>query len=150
MDDSPPEHKREGRIRRRLVQGDPTYAAMVEALDRNVGRVLRALSRNGLAERTVVVFTSDNGGLATGGGAPTTNRPLAEGKGWTHEGGHRVPLIVRWPGLTARQRATRILETPLTTPDVFPTVLDAAGLDTPGGQECDGRTLRPALAGDPL
>jgi arylsulfatase A-like enzyme len=146
----PTEHKRDGRIERRLVQSDPTYAAMVEALDRNVGRVLDALERSGQADDTVVVFTSDNGGLATAEGSPTTNRPLAEGKGWMHEGGNRVPLLVRWPGVTDRAGAPEAVDEPATSPDVYPTLLDAAGVPIPEGQGVDGESLRPVLTGGSL
>jgi len=142
----PTEHKRDGRIRRRRIQGHPTYAAMVEALDRCVGRVVDALERTGRLEETVIVFTSDNGGLATAEGSPTTNRPLAEGKGWMQEGGNRVPLLVRWPGVTD---GPALCETPVTTPDLYPTLLDAAGVPVPD-QPVEGTGLRPALAGDGL
>ncbi|MFB6227720.1 MAG: sulfatase [Halobacteriales archaeon] len=141
----PYEDGKNGRIRRRLVQSDPTYAAMVEALDRAVGRVLDALERTGLAEETVVAFTSDNGGLATVGRSPTTNRPLAEGKGWMNEGGNRVPFIVRWPGVTDDPDAPDLIETPVTSPDVYPTLLDAAGVPLPE-EPIDGESLRPVLA----
>ena len=70
---------------------------MIENLDWNIGRLLLALEQSGQAENTIVIFTSDNGGLATAEGSPTTNRPLSEGKGWMYEGGTREPLIVRWP-----------------------------------------------------
>jgi arylsulfatase A-like enzyme len=146
----PTEHKKDDRIRRRLVQSDPTYAAMVEALDRNVGRVLEALERTGQAGNTIVVFTSDNGGLATAEGSPTTNRPLAEGKGWMQEGGNRVPLVVRWPGVTDTDEAPDLVETPVTSPDVYPTLLDAAGVAVPDGQARDGESLRKAIVGEGL
>jgi arylsulfatase A-like enzyme len=141
----PYEDGKDARIRRRLVQSDPGYAAMVEALDRVVGRVLDALERTGLAENTVVVFTSDNGGLATTSRSPTTNRPLAEGKGWMNEGGNRVPFIVRWPGVTDDPDAPDLIETPVTSPDVYPTLLDAAGVPLPE-EPIDGESLRPLLA----
>jgi arylsulfatase A-like enzyme len=146
----PAEHKQDGRIKRRLVQSDPTYAAMIEALDRNVGRVLDALERTGQADDTVVIFTSDNGGLATAEWAPTTNRPLAEGKGWMVEGGNRVPMIVRWPGVTDTDDAPDMIGTPVTSPDVFPTALDAADAPAPDGQAIDGESLRPLLSGGDL
>jgi arylsulfatase A-like enzyme len=144
----PTEHKRDGRIRRRLVQSHPTYAAMVEALDRTVGRVLDALDRTGATEDTVVVFSSDNGGLATAEGSPTTNRPLREGKGWMAEGGNRVPLVVRWPGVTDAPDAPDVCGTPVTSPDLYPTVLTAAGASPPDDQAVDGVDLRPLLDGD--
>jgi arylsulfatase A-like enzyme len=143
----PTEHKKDRRIKRRLVQSHPTYAAMVEALDRNVGRVLDALERTDQLENTVVVFTSDNGGLATAEGSPTTNRPLRNGKGWMHEGGNRVPLVVRWPGVTDDPGAPDRCETPVVTPDLYPTLLGAAGVSTPEDQPVDGIDLRSVLAG---
>jgi arylsulfatase A-like enzyme len=144
----PTEHKKDGRIERRLVHSDPTYAAMVEALDRNVGRVLDALERTGQAENTVVVFTSDNGGLATAEGSPTTNRPLSEGKGWMAEGGNRVPLIVRWPGVTDSDDTADVIDAPVVSPDVYATALDAAGVSVPDGQARDGESLRTAIEGE--
>jgi len=142
----PTEHKRDKRIKRRLVQSDPTYAAMVEALDRVVGRLLNALERTGRAEDTVVVFSSDNGGLATAEDSPTTNRLLSDGKGWMGEGGNRVPMIVRWPGVTDDEDAPDIVETPVTSPDIYPTLLDAAGVEPPEWKALDGESLRPLLA----
>lgn len=140
----PYEDGKSERIRRRLVQSDPGYAAMVEALDRAVGQVLDALGRTGLAQNTVVVFTSDNGGLATVGRSPTTNRPLAEGKGWMNEGGNRVPFVVRWPGVTDDPDAPDLIKTPVTSPDIYPTLLDAAGISLPE-EPIDGKNLRPVL-----
>jgi arylsulfatase A-like enzyme len=142
----PSEHKRDDRIRRRLVQSDPTYAAMVEAMDRNVGRVLETLERTGQAENTIVIVTSDNGGLSTTEGSPTTNRPLAEGKGWMLEGGNRVPMLVRWPGVTDTESAPDLIETPVITSDIHPTICEAVGVDPPAGQAIDGASLRPLLA----
>ncbi len=146
----PAEHKKDNRIKRRLVQSDPVYAAMVESLDRNVGNILDALERTGHADDTVVVFTSDNGGLATAEGSPTTNRPLAEGKGWMEEGGNRVPLLVRWPGVTDETGSPLLVDEPAISPDVFATILEAANVDYPSHQPCDGVSLRPALAGESL
>lgn len=141
----PYEGAQDRRITRRTVQSDPTYAAMVEALDRNVGRVLDALERTGQADDTVVIFTSDNGGLATLEGSPTSNRPLREGKGWMEEGGNRVPFIVRWPGVTDAADAPSMIDTLVTSPDVYATALAAAGAPIPDGQAVDGEDLRPLL-----
>jgi arylsulfatase A-like enzyme len=93
----------------------------------------------------VVVFTSDNGGLATAEGSPTCNAPLAEGKGWMYEGGTREPLIVRWPGVT---RAGSLCDVPVTSPDVYPTFLEIAGLDPLPRQHVDGVSIAPLLKGD--
>ena len=90
--------RRDERILRRTVQSHPTYAAMIENLDTNVGRLLDALEHEDLLEDTLIVFTSDNGGLVTSEGSPTSCAPLAEGKGWTEEGGVRIPMIIRLPG----------------------------------------------------
>lgn len=138
-------HQRGARIVRRTVQSDPDYAAMVENLDSNIGRLMNALERSGKAENTLVIFTSDNGGLATAEGSPTTNAPLAEGKGWTEEGGIRVPFIAHWP--RAIPAGTRIAE-PVTSPDVYPTLLSVANLAAMPEQHVDGVDVSPLLRGD--
>jgi arylsulfatase A-like enzyme len=140
----PCEHKKDQRIVRRLIQSNPTYAAMVYNLDENIGRLLEAIGRAGKAENTVVIFTSDNGGLATAEGSPTSNAPLSEGKGWMYEGGTREPLIVRWPGVV---EAGSQCSVPVTSTDFYPTMLQAAGLDLIPEQHCDGVSLLPLLKG---
>ena len=140
----PSEHKRDQRVVRRLFQSDPGYAAMVWSLDENIGRLLRVLDEQGIADNTLLVFTSDNGGLATAEGSPTCNAPLAEGKGWMYEGGTREPLIVRWPGVTPPGSLCR---TPVTSPDFYPTFLEAAGLDPMPDQHTDGVSIASLLAG---
>jgi arylsulfatase A-like enzyme len=137
-------HKREGHVVRRLLQSDPTYAAMIWSLDENIGRLLAAVAEAGKAEDTVVFFTSDNGGLATAEGSPTCNAPLSEGKGWMYEGGTREPLLVSWPGQT---RPGGTCSVPVTTPDFYPTMLEMAGLDPIPEQHCDGLSLAPLLRG---
>jgi arylsulfatase A-like enzyme len=140
----PCEHKKDQRIVRRLIQSNPTYAAMVYNLDENIGRLLEAIGQAGRAENTVVIFTSDNGGLATAEGSPTSNAPLSEGKGWMYEGGTREPLIVRWPGVV---EAGSQCSVPVTSTDFYPTMLQAAGLDLIPEQHCDGVSLLPLLKG---
>jgi len=140
----PCEHKRDGRVIRRRFQSDPGYAAMVQTVDANVGRLLAALDEAGVADNTVVVFTSDNGGLATAEGSPTCNAPLAEGKGWMYEGGTREPMLVRWPGVTAPDSLCRV---PITSPDLYPTFLEIAGLAPRPAQHCDGVSFAPLLRG---
>jgi arylsulfatase A-like enzyme len=146
---APCQHLRTQRIERRVVQSDPAYAAMIENLDRNIGRVLGAVERAGLTDNTLVVFTSDNGGLATessatAGGPPTCNLPLAEGKGWMYEGGTRVCQLVAWPG---RVRPGSLCAHPVTSTDWYPTLLEAAGLPLMPRQHVDGVSLIPLLAG---
>ena len=132
--------------RARVVQGHPVYAAMVEAMDRAVGRVLSALRENGLADETIVVFTSDNGGLSTSEGHNTSNRPLRGGKGWLYEGGIREPYLIRWPGVTT---AGRTSDVPVVSTDLYPTLLAAAGLSLRPDQHVDGTSLVPVLRGRP-
>jgi arylsulfatase A-like enzyme len=143
----PTERLADGRIKRRREQSHPVYAAMVEALDRAVGRLLTALEANDLAEETIVVFTSDNGGLATSEGSPTTNRPLRDGKGWVYEGGNRVPLVIHWPGVTDQPGAPAVCEEPVTSPDLYQTVRRMAGDTSPMAHDVDGVDLMPLLEG---
>lgn len=135
----PTEQLRHANVRRRLVQAHPKYAAMIENMDWNIGRLLAEVDDN-----TLVIFTSDNGGLSTAEGSPTTNRPLAEGKGWMYEGGTREPLIVRWPGHVEPGSECHSL---VTSPDFYPTLLEAAGLPPRPEQHVDGMSFLPALRG---
>jgi arylsulfatase A-like enzyme len=143
----PCQHKRDQRIRRRLFQSDPVYAAMIENLDANIGRVLETLEKAGLTENALVIFTSDNGGLATSEGSPTCNAPLAEGKGWMYEGGTRVCQIARWP---ARINPGSVSSAVTTSTDWYPTLLDIAGLAPMPQQHVDGISLTPAFDRKPL
>jgi arylsulfatase A-like enzyme len=130
----------------RVVQGHPVYAAMVEAMDRAVGQVLQSLRENGLSDETIVVFTSDNGGLSTSEGHNTSNRPLRGGKGWLYEGGIREPYVIRWPGVTT---AGRTSDVPVISTDFYPTLLDAVGLPLRPEQHVDGTSLAAVLKGRP-
>jgi uncharacterized sulfatase len=120
--DPPPPHP--GDPVTRAVQDHPVYAGMIREMDEAVATVLAAVERTGLAGDTLVVFSSDNGGLSTAEGAPTSNLPLRAGKGFVYEGGIRVPLLVRWPGVVAAGATSAV---PVTTLDVAATLLDAAG-----------------------
>jgi arylsulfatase A-like enzyme len=133
------------RIKRRLLHSDPVYAAMIESLDENIGKVLSALERTGQADNTLVIFTSDNGGLATAEISPTCNKPYAEGKGWMYEGGTREPLIVRLPGIAC---AGALSKAYVTGSDYYPTILEAAGLPLKPEQHVDGRSFYAALKGE--
>ena len=138
---------REGERDVRLAQEHVVYAAMVEAMDLAVGKVLAKLDELGLRENTLVIFTSDNGGLSTGEGCPTSNHPLRAGKGWLYEGGIREPLLVRWPAVV---KAGSVVSTPVSSPDFFPTLLEAAGAKPQAGQTLDGASLVPLLKGGVL
>lgn len=142
-----PQWGREGERDVRLVQEHAVYAGMVEAMDLAVGKVLAKLEELGLRENTLVVFTSDNGGLSTSEGWPTSNLPLRGGKGWMYEGGIREPLLVRWPGVV---KPGSVVETPVSSLDFFPTLLDAAGAKPAPGQVLDGASLLPILRGGSL
>lgn len=126
----------------RLVQEHAVYAGMVEAMDQAVGKVLAKLDELKLTDRTLVVFTSDNGGLSTSEGWPTSNLPLRGGKGWLYEGGIREPLLVRWPGVI---KPGTVINEPVISPDLFPTVLEATGIPLPAGHPADGISWVPLL-----
>lgn len=125
-----------------------TYAAMVEHLDRNTGRLLAKIDELDLEDETIVVFYSDNGGLRqmfTGKGPiVTTNAPLRDEKGTLYEGGIREPLIVRWPGVV---KPGSTCGTAVTSVDFYPTLSEIAGAPRPSGQALDGRSLLPLLRG---
>jgi len=120
---------------------------MIESMDKAVGIVLDKLDSLHLTGNTLVVFTSDNGGLATAEGSPTSNLPLRAGKGWLYEGGIRVPTIVRLPGVT---KANSTCATPIISNDYFPTFCEVAGRLTGSAQRIDGVSLVPALRGEEL
>ena len=132
------EHERDVR----LVQEHAVYAAMVEAMDLAVGKVLTKLDELGLSDNTIVIFTSDNGGLSTSEGWPTSNLPFRGGKGWMYEGGIREPLLVRWPSVV---HAGKVIQTPVSSPDFFPTLLEVAGKSRQPDQILDGVSLLPLL-----
>ncbi len=140
------EWAREGERDVRLTQDHVTYAAMVEAMDQAVGKVLAKLDELHLSEKTLVLFTSDNGGLSTSEGWPTSNIPLRGGKGWAYEGGVRVPLIIRWPGISQAKSTCSI---PAIGVDLCPTILDATSTSGSATKKCDGISLKPALANKP-
>jgi arylsulfatase A-like enzyme len=128
----------------RTLQRHALYAAMVESMDTAIGRVLEKLKELGLEQSTIVCFTSDNGGLSTSEGSPTSNLPLRGGKGWVYEGGIRVPLLVRWPGVT---QPGSTCDLPVMSMDLYPTLVNAAGADFEAGQTVDGVSLVPLLKG---
>ena len=129
----------------RILQKHAVYAAMVESMDNAVGKVLKQLEDSGVADNTIVVFTSDNGGLSTSEGTPTSNYPLRGGKGWVYEGGIREPWVIRYPGVT---KPGTVCHDPICSIDLFPTIAAAVGYE--GEQEIDGIDLMPALKGKSL
>ena len=131
---------------------DPVYAAMISSVDESVGRILDLLDELQLSERTLVIFSSDNGGV---GGyerigihykTPTDNAPLKAGKGTLYEGGVRVPYIFRWPGtiVAGAENAT-----PIISVDLYPTLLEVAGAAPPAEQILDGTSYLEVLQGAP-
>ena len=126
----------------RIRQRHATYAAMVETLDQSVGRVLQALQNLRLDSNTIVLLTSDNGGLSTSEGSPTSNLPLRGGKGWLYEGGIREPYLIKWPGKTP---AGSVCHAPVISMDFYPTILEMAGLPQAEHQHLDGLSLVPLL-----
>jgi arylsulfatase A-like enzyme len=127
---------------------NPTYAAMIASVDESVGRILALLDELKLAENTLVIFSSDNGGV--GGyaregikaGGITDNAPLRGGKGMLYEGGVRVPYIFRWPG---RIPAGTVCDQPINSVDLYPTLLEVAGAEPPPNYTLDGVSYFKAL-----
>lgn len=130
---------------------NPTYAAMIETLDDTVGMLLKTLEELNLTQKTIVIFTSDNGGLhvlESPDSPATHNTPYRAGKGYVYEGGLREPLIVRWPKVVSPGSTE---DTPVVLTDLVPTLLQAAGIDpakTVG--PLDGVSLMPLLTGNEL
>lgn len=121
-------------------QKKPEYAALVESVDDAVGRLVGTLKELKIYDRTVIFFTSDNGGL----NGPTSNAPYRSGKGFPYEGGIRIPQTCRWPGVT---KAGSVCDTPVISIDFFPTICAGAGVPLPADREIDGQDLMPLLKG---
>jgi len=113
-------------------------------VDEQIGRILDRLEALEIDDRTVVVLMSDNGGLSTSEGSPTSNFPLRGGKGWLYEGGIREPFLIRWPGITDPGSKCDV---PVISADFYPTMLDMAGLPLRDEQHLDGTSLVPLMAG---
>lgn len=124
---------------------NPTYAALIQTLDESVGRLLRKIDELELRTNTIVIFTSDNGGLHVPEGPHQTithNEPFRAGKGFLYEGGLRIPLIVRWPGNVP---VAKVSDIPVVNTDWTPTLLRLAGGNPP--ENLDGRDIGPVLRG---
>ncbi len=131
----------------RKMQDNPIYGGLVETMDDAVGIVLKSLKENGLDENTIVVFTSDNGGVASGDNYSTSNLPLRGGKGYQWEGGIREPFFMKVPWLNNGSRET---DFPVVHTDLYPTLLDLAELPLNKNQHKDGISLKPLLEGKEL
>lgn len=131
----------------RQVQDHPVYAGMVEMTDQAVGHVLQTLEDCGLTKSTIVIFTSDNGGVSSGDAFATSNLPLRGGKGRQWEGGIREPFYIRYPGVTTPGSESDV---PVTGADFYPTILDLCGLPLRPEQHVDGLSLVPVLKGGTL
>ena len=134
----------------KLKQDLPVYAAMVKSIDDSVAHIRQVLVELGYDKNTVIVFTSDNGGLSTGDllgkrSLSTSNKPLRTGKGWLYEGGMRVPMIAYWPGVTKAGEKT---DRAIVGTDFFPTFLEIAGLPLRPQEHLDGESFAPVLKGD--
>lgn len=131
-----------------MDEGQAAYASLVEGVDASLGRVLDFLDAKGIADNTVIIFMTDNGGNSEnkqkGGVLHTQNKPLREGKGSNYEGGIRVPLMIYWPG---KNRICRC-DVPVICEDMFPTILDIAGIkDYRTVQDLDGQSILPLVTG---
>jgi arylsulfatase A-like enzyme len=131
----------------RQVQDHPVYAGLVETMDDAVGVVLTALDELGLADNTIIIFTSDNGGVAAGDAFATSNKPLRAGKGYQFEGGIREPYFMKVPWLDVAGKQTDV---PATGTDFYPTLLELAGLELKPEEHSDGMSLVSVLKGGTL
>jgi arylsulfatase A len=126
-------------------QHNAVYAAMVKSIDESVGRMVKRVAQEGIADRTVFIFTSDNGGLASAeykGQTPTSNAPLKGGKGFLYEGGIREPMFIVWPGGTKPNTTSDV---PVIGTDFYRTIAQIAGVDKLKGAPLDGLSLLPLL-----
>lgn len=136
--------KYEGKAPMPAYPSRPDYAGLLEELDESVGGIVDALDRLDLSDNTIVVFTSDNGGLVhdQGGKVYTSNLPLRGEKGTLYEGGIRVPAVIRWPGVVPEGR---VCDVPAMTADLHPTFLEIGGVAVPEHQKPDGISLIPLM-----
>ncbi len=142
--------KHRARVDAKDPQRSPTYAAMVESMDDAIGALLDTLDRLKIADHTIIIFTSDNGGNMYNeidGTTPTSNAPLRGGKATMFEGGTRVPCVVVWPGITAGGTRSKSI---VQSEDYYPTLLAGLGLKAAPQQRFDGANILPALKGDAL
>ncbi|PHQ28814.1 sulfatase [Leeuwenhoekiella nanhaiensis] len=129
----------------RTEQDNPVYAGLVEQMDDAVCLVIEQLKQSGLYENTIIIFTSDNGGVASGDAFSTSNLPLRGGKGYQWEGGIREPFFIKLP---RNYNAVKSSDVPVTGTDFYPTLLDYAGIPQIPQQAVDGKSLRPLIEGE--
>ena len=142
MNDNLVRTKKEGQAITRLNQTNSKYASMVYAVDENVGKLIKSLKDNGLYDNSLIIFTSDNGGLSTQKRiSPTSVYPLRAGKGWLYEGGIKIPQLIKIPGKTENVKIKDLT----VSHDLFPTILDFAGIKHE--IDIDGVSLMPRLKG---
>lgn len=135
-----PDYEPESAGENKLKQDDAVYAAMIKNLDDNIGKIIKTLDDLGISKNTIIVVTSDHGGLSSRGnkrGLATSNRPLRAGKGNLYEGGIRVPLFIKWPGVIKGGTQTSSIVQGI---DNFPTIVDMAGGKIPQAQWLDGKS----------
>jgi arylsulfatase A-like enzyme len=129
-------------FKERIIQSNPVYASMIYSVDENIGRLLRRVEELKIDDNTIIIFTSDNGGLSTSEGSPTCNFPLRAGKGWLYEGGIRVPLIIKLAGIVKQPAVTN---TPVSSVDFFRTIADLTKSDD-RNIKTDGVSILPLLS----
>jgi arylsulfatase A-like enzyme len=129
----------------RIEQDNPIYAGLVETMDDAIGLVLDALEKQGLKQNTIIIFTSDNGGVASGDAFSTSNLPFRGGKGYHWEGGIREPYLIYVPNSGSKGKKC---EYPVTGADFYPTILDYANIELLPDQHQDGISLRPIIDDD--
>ncbi len=138
--------------RAKMWQDNAVYAAMVESMDESFGKIVATLRELGIYDNTIIIFTSDHGGLSNSGltnkrELATTNKPLRAGKGHIYEGGIKVPMFVRWPGIADHHAVTDVV---IDGMDYYPSILEMCGLPLLPEQHTDGVSFVPALKGETI
>ena len=131
------------KIKKRILQSNPDYAAFIYNMDRNIGRIINKLDELGIADNTLLIFFSDNGGLSSSEGSPTSNAPLREGKGWMYDGAYRVPMVMRYPKI---MKSSKQIDELVSSVDFLPTIADVADIIIEKKHNIDGKSLLPLNA----
>ena len=133
------------KIKKRILQSNPDYAAFIYNMDRNIGRIINKLDELGIADNTLLIFFSDNGGLSSSEGSPTSNAPLREGKGWMYDGAYRVPMVMRYPKI---MKSSKQIDELVSSVDFLPTIADVADIIIEKKHNIDGKSLLPLMRGE--